>query len=83
MSVDKKDMLQALGSKIEYISAQLSENDSDFNDCKDSLNQASSKFGNPQLGYLASQLQQLRLMNQQTSMNVEAIANLVRQLSAE
>ena len=83
MSVDKKNMLQALGSKIEYISAQLSENDSDFNDCKNSLLQASSKFGVAQLGYLASQLQQLRVMNQQTSTNVESIANLVRQLSAE
>lgn len=83
MSIDKKDMLQALGSKIESISAQLSENDEDFIDCANSLLQAASKFNVPELAYQASTLMSNLASNKQTSINVEAIANRVRQLSAE
>lgn len=81
MGVDKKDTLQALGSQIEYVSSQLSENDQNFTNCINAMNQAAANFNVPELAGLANNLQQLRVMNQQTSMGIEGMAQRVRQLS--
>ena len=81
MSANQFDRLQSIASSIEYISGQLSENDSDFADQITQLQKAASDFNIQELNGLALNLTGYKGTTQEISQGIEMLAERVRVLS--